>query len=570
MQKLISADIENSKDRADKIPQKEKRGLSDETLAEFQIGVDFNWTPPQSRLDNEKSYPSPRVIIPFLSNSALPKIQPNYSAALFVGERERLDAQGKNYVKYLHGGKRTPFGLNTLKDAEKIFITEGEFDALSIWQASGGKYPCLATGGVADNGIIDALKKFYPADKPTVYFVADNDKAGTNFASGYCKTFADNGLEAFYFTLADVGAAKLDANKILIEQGEKKLADLIQLKVDEVAKAEKAKLFGDDIQNFFIEKFQPYVTENQKYADRKTYFENLDSELKSFSPGVYILGGLPALGKTTFALQLLDQMAQNGEHCIFVSYEMAKGFLYSKLLAREVARIETNNFTKQVAGTDSNGKEIFRLTATQIALGKINDFHRDAYCEALNKFRTVHQPLYIWEESKIDIDALLARLEKICASVDTPPIVCIDYLQILVAGSENTKSALDEVLHKIFDFRRRTNTTFIIISSLNRANYNTEISFGSFKESGFIEYSADGIWGLQLLVDNRTHADNEKAKKEIPRKVQFVGLKNRFGGNFDIGFFYYPNCDLFLPMLEYGAFKDTKINSEVDDEDTEN
>ncbi len=56
-------------------------------------------------------------------------------------------------------------------------------------------------------------------------------------------------------------------------------------------------------------------------------------------------------------------------------------------------------------------------------------------------------------------------------------------------------------------FRRKTNTTFIVISSLNRANYHTEISFESFKETGSIEYSADVIWALQLLLDKRTGND---------------------------------------------------------------
>ena len=357
----------------------------------------------------------------------------------------------------------------------------------------------------------------------------------------------------------------MDANKILLEYDDAELLpSLIQIHLDEIAKNEKNRLFGESFSNYFLDNFQPYVDENKKFADRKTGFANLDDELTSFLPGVYIIGGLPALGKTTFALQLLDQLAENGEHCIYVSYEMVKGFLYSKLLAREVARIETNNFLKQIAGKDyDTGDVIHRLTATQISLGKINNFHKDAYDEALDNFRHKQKPLFIWEENEISIEELLARLENICTTLEKPPVVCIDYLQLLAAGSENIKTALDSVLHKIFAFRRRTNTTFIIISSLNRANYQTEISFESFKESGSIEYSADAIWGLQLLLDKRTPADAEQAKKEIPRKIQLKCLKNRFGSNFDIGFFYYPNCDTFLPMLDYGPFTDSTNNNKI-------
>ena len=136
------------------------------------------------------------------------------------------------------------------------------------------------------------------------------------------------------------------------------------------------------------------------------------------------------------------------------------------------------------------------LTAVQISQNKIYE-HGDAYKDAISKFAN-NPLLYIWELDEPNIDKLLDRLEKICAKLDKPPIVCIDYLQILAVGSENIKSSIDEVLHKILAFRRKTNTTFIIVSSLNRANYNTEISFESFKESGGVEYG------------NRPFSKNEK------------------------------------------------------------
>ncbi len=547
LQNLISADIKSSNDRAGQIPQNEKRGLTDETLAEFQIGVDFHWTPPQNRLKDEQNYPSPRVIIPHLTNPTLPEIPLTYCAALFQAERKKLEAQGKSYAKYLYGGGRTPFGLNTLKAADTVFVVEGEIDAMSIWQATRGKFPCLATGGTADNGTADALKNFYSGNKPTICFIADNDSAGVNFADTFCANLRQDNFSAAYVTFVPLDSQKLDANKILIEQGNNALAERIQALVDtlpakleEIEKAERAELFGEDAATYFSAQFQSFVNENQKFADRKTGFSNIDAQIYNFKPGVYVLGGLPALGKTTFALQLLAQISESGEHCFFCSYEMEKGFLYSKLLAREVARIETDNFL--TVGFFENP-----LTAVQITQNKIYN-HGVAYRAAMAKFTQNKNPLYIWEQDEPSIDKLLARLEKICAHLEKPPIVCIDYLQILAVGSENIKSSIDEVLHKIFAFRRKTNTTFIIISSLNRASYHSEISFESFKESGSIEYSADVILGMQLyLKPPRTPEDAEKAKRENPRPIHIKFLKNRFGANFDCYFQYYPALDYFQP-----------------------
>ena len=559
LQKLISADVQKSYDRAGQIPQEEKRGLTDETLKYFQIGVDFDWTPPQNRLAGEKSYPSPRVVIPHLPNPALPEILLTYCAALLQTERAKLDSQGKSYTKYLYGGNRTPFGLNTLKDARKapsfaleslLIVTEGEFDAMSIWQATGGKFACLATGGTADNGTVDALTKFYSGNKPTICFVADNDKAGVNFADKICANLRQNNFPAAYVTFSSIDSAKLDANKILVEQGNAALAERIQeliadlpAKLAEIEKTEREELFGEDAAKYFMEQFQSFVNDNQKFADRKTGFSNIDAQICNFKPGIYVLGGLPALGKTTFALQFLAQLSESGEYCFFCSYEMQKGFLYSKLLAREVAKIETLNFlTVNIIDNP--------LTAVQISQNKIYE-HGDAYRAAIAKITKNKFPLYIWELDEPNIDKLLDRLEKICAKLDKPPIVCIDYLQILAVGSENIKSSIDEVLHKILAFRRKTNTTFIIVSSLNRANYNTEISFESFKESGGIEYSADVILGMQLyLKPPRTPADADKAKKSNPRPIHIKFLKNRFGANFDCYFKYYPAIDYFEPCDE--------------------
>lgn len=170
--------------------------------------------------------------------------------------------------------------------------------------------------------------------------------------------------------------------------------------------------------------------------------------------------------------------------------------------------------------------------------------------------------LRVWELEDTAIEKLFERIEKFIEMKGKAPVVVIDYLQILAGNVENVKTAIDDILRRLKNFQRATNTTFIVISSLNRANYGTEISFESFKESGGIEYSADVVWGLQLLIEGqRNHEAIEKAKKEIPRQIQLKCLKNRNGKNYDVGFFYYSQVDLFEPMEEYGSFKDYKQNA---------
>lgn len=570
LQNLIVDDVENAKKNLAKLPENEKRGLNDQTLKIFHIGVNFSWTPPSSRLSNEhkKAYSSPRVIIPHLTNPSLPAFHLTYYASLFLSERERLSNASKSPVKGLYGGGRTPFGLNTLKtDSSLIFVSEGEFDALSIWQVTNGKFSCLATGGTSDNGTLNALNSFFPNLKPTIFFAADNDDAGKKFADVFCSNARSFGFPAIPFYFDNFDSPKTDANKILIEQGNTKLAEIINQKIDEaqseLAKIEREQnstLFGDLSCDYFSYTFLDYLEKRKQFADRKTGFDNLDSIMNGFLPGIYIVGGLAALGKTSFCWQLLVQLARNGEHCIFVSYEMSKGELFSKSVASEIFKIERNLQHP--------------LTFANIGRSKFFE-HRNAFDNIVSTLAQEKINLRVLELDSPDIDNLIERLEMFCSKFKRPPVVVIDYLQILVGSTDNTKSAIDNILLKLKNFQRNTNTTFIVISSLNRANYNTEISFQAFKESGGVEYSADVIWGLQLLLGKddkgkdlpRTFDHIEAAKKQIPRLIQLLCLKNRFGSNFDVGFLYYPNVDFFEPMSddEYfsrtGHYSDSRLNS---------
>ncbi len=493
----------------------------------------------------------------YLKEFAHPKT-PNrkFPAIIIPNDRGGIFARGVNSKEY---SNISPTATTTIflpnSDSFDLLITEGAINGASILQAiPSPNFGIIASGGTSGNEkVLAKLQQLQSQGKIFRVLIAyDND---SNMAGQKAAVKLRERLIDASFTACTINITKtpdIDLNDALnANNGTSKLTAMIndalslaQLEFEKIEHAENQSLLGNNSAFYFSQHFQDYVDENKKFANRKTGFQNLDNEIKNFKPGIYILGGLPALGKTSFALQLLDQIARQGETCIFGSYEMEQGYLYSKILAREVAKIESNDFTKKIEKP---------LTAVKISQGNIYE-HGSTYKTAIKNLSEIQTPLYIWELDDINIDSLLSRLQKICAKIDRPPIVCIDYLQLLAGNYDNTKAALDDVLHKFFSFRRKTNTTFIIISSLNRMNYHTEISFEAFKETGNIEYSADVIWGLQLDLLKRDTATIDAAKKEIPRKIQLKCLKNRFGSNFDIGFFYYPNCDTFKPNLEYGDF----------------
>ena len=285
--------------------------------------------------------------------------------------------------------------------------------------------------------------------------------------------------------------------------------------------------------DFFLHDFDSEIENLKNYANRRSGFSNLDQN-QFFSPGLYVIGATPAAGKSTFCWQLLEQLAERGESCIYCSYEMSRLELFAKSLARELF--------KRVPNTD--------LTAA--------DIRRGAWSLQLNatraNFTESKLDLSVLELQDESIDELLALLNPLCRNKAKAPVVCLDYLQIVPTSRESAKLGIDDSVRKLKKFQRDTNTTFIVISSFNRTNYVHSVSFESFKESGNIEYTADVVWALQLNLLNelkgyydvselRKRVDD--AKKQQPRQINLKCLKNRQGTNYDCFFFYHSAHDCF-------------------------
>ena len=297
---------------------------------------------------------------------------------------------------------------------------------------------------------------------------------------------------------------------------------------------------------FFADHFAADVEETKAYAKRSTGFKNLD-EYQFFSPGLYVIGATPAAGKTTFCWQLLEQLAKQGETCIYCSYEMSRLELFSKSVAREIFR----------------RAPLTSLTAANIRRGSWS-IELDHTVEDFAAFDIDLNVLELQDET---VDELLRLLKPLCRDKKKAPVVCLDYLQIVPTDCESVKLGVDNAVRKLKKFQRDTNTTFIVISSFNRMNYAQSVSFESFKESGNIEYTADVIWALQLNVMNEIKGGEsvsesrrriDEAKKQQPRQIHLKCLKNRQGTNYDCFFEYYSAHDCFKPCANFNAAEQNK------------
>lgn len=453
------------------------------------------------------------------------------------------------------------------------FVVEGEIDSLSIKQVMPG-YGVVAVGGVGNSKLLlDALdKKFGNAErKPRFVVLFDNDTAGEKDAPELVNRLRAAGYPAKISFLEGTDREKCDANDLLrrgklfdrlveildsvTNELESQAATLtkpdnadVPAQIDESA-ADVGETFGRSIFEYFTEKFFVDVAVTSRYAERKTGFSNIDDDGKLvLVPGLYLLGGLPATGKTTFSWQLLCQLADRGETCIYCSYEMSELELFSKAIARKLFESDSSRSTR------------LDLTSFNIRRGRVTNL--DEIQSAAKCFSSSRElDLRVAELSNEPVPVLIEKIKPLVANVTKSPVVVVDYLQILPAANDAKRESLDDSLRRLKNFQRESNSTIILISSFNRANYWQPVSFESFKETGGIEYSADCVLGLETFVTvegNLTGENYRSARKaaitdtykQDTRTVKLTCLKNRNGNAFDVYFDYHCKFDCFKPTDE--------------------
>lgn len=305
--------------------------------------------------------------------------------------------------------------------------------------------------------------------------------------------------------------------------------------------------FEDDVQKF------------KHFSGYKTGFSNIDA-VTSLYPGLYLLGAIPGLGKTTFVSQLSDNLARAGQHVLLFSLEQKTIELVSKGVSRLTVR-------------ENNGS-LTGLSSIEVrTFGKSNQL----ILQAINEYKKISSNEHFISCSFATFDYINKTVKKYISEKQVRPIVIIDYLQIIQHCDSNknaTKDVIDSHVKDLKDLQSSNDLVLIVISSLNRANYMAPIDYESFKETGMIEYSADVVWGLQLMVMNEELQSNKKesvsekrekikkAKEAMPRLLELVCIKNRFGNNYSCYFRYYTQYDLFIPVIRQDA-KTVLLNSPV-------
>jgi len=504
-----------------------QRGLSAETLERHYIGFD----PAFKTKDSKGTFTQWKaLIIPTGKES-------------FVARNTALDALKND--RYRKRGIAQIFGHMTLQQATKpIFVVEGEIDAMSIEEVGG------AAIGLGSYDNVGLLLKSLEAKKPSQpLIIAFDDEAEEDKQKRVNETEKklSDGLERLqipFYRLHPYGVYH-DANEALMNDREGFAeaiagAERIEQQAEEEAKA----VYLATNTGAYLQQFVNGIAESANTEAIPTGFETLDTALDGgLYEGLYTIGAISSLGKTSLILQVADQIAEAGGDVLIFSLEMARAELMSRSISRHthqlasIQGIDTRNAKTARGITD--GKKHINYSRTE----------NDLIIAAIKAYGSYAERIYIQEGiGDIGTEQIRETVEKHIRFTGRRPLVIVDYLQIVAPYNERAtdKQNMDKCVLELKRISRDYKIPIIAISSFNRMNYKSAVSMEAFKESGAVEYSSDVLIGLQLEGAGKNDFDPTEAKQKNPRSIELVILKNRhFKAGDKIKLLYYPMFNYF-------------------------
>lgn len=493
------------------------RGISLKTAAAFWLGYDESYN--TFNIDNDGQYS-------FAQWRAL--IIPTGRDSFIARNIDRPQAPEKKN-RYRKKGASLIFNSKALYNADKpIFVVEGEIDALSIIEAGGQAIGLGSTSNIRQ--LMEIIEKQKPTQ--TLILALDKDEEGQKAETDLANLLT--GFNIPYYKYNITGAAK-DANEALQIDRE----GFIEV-IKEAEGAEKAQLeaqaeatreeYLKTSAAATIQDFINGINASINTPAISTGFDDLDSILDGgLYEGLYIMGAISSLGKTTLALQIADNLAKGGHDVLIFSLEMSKHELIAKSISRLTYLLADNKQDAKTTRGITTGSRYASYSQNVKALINMS----------ISRYREYAQHIFIHEGiGDIGVTRVKEIVEQHIEITGNKPVVIIDYVQILApydmrsTDKQNTDKAVLELKRLSRDFK----IPVLGISSFNRDSYKSggginqgKVSMTDFKESGALEYSADVLLGLEFVGAGDKNYDEKEEKKKDPRQIRLVVLKNRNG-----------------------------------------
>ena len=253
-----------------------------------------------------------------------------------------------------------------------------------------------------------------------------------------------------------------------------------------------------DIEDVISETLESINNKTSKLI--KTDYPTLDKFAGGLTKGeITIIGGRPGHGKTTFMINMLSKVLDQGYKAMFFSRELPNSELLKKIICLESGKLSYSIVRKNIF-SDKDLKEIDRvLEVIKVKYGK-------------DKF--------LMFDNIRDFTLSASEVRKF-----KPDIIFDDYIQLIACGGKQSERRL-QIEQLVNDYKwlaKETEASVVLASQLNRAIEHREKDvpkLSDLAESGAIEQVAENVFFTFYKHKARESAD-EKVLTISAGKVRY-------------------------------------------------
>ncbi len=332
---------------------------------------------------------------------------------------------------------------------------------------------------------------------------------------------------------SDIVSAGYDLNPVeeSLEQAEKLIFDIA---------SQKASSSLSPIRNLVYDTYselEERANNKGKLTGVPTGFYDLDTLTNGLQKSdLIILAARPAMGKTAFALNIVQNVALRANTPVAVfSLEMSKKQLVQRLLASE-AEVE----------------------AQRLKTGSLNAKDWDKLAQASNNISEA--PIYIDDTAGCTITDLRAKCRRLAMSEKNLGLIVIDYLQLIEGtGREDRMQQISSISRGLKILAKELDVPIIALSQLSRAvesRNDKRPMLSDLRESGSIEQDADIVMFIYREDYYKNANEDEEAAEKAANKgtATIIVAKHRNGPVDDVHLLFQNSITKFKNQIKTDVF----------------